>query len=273
MSQLEKKYTNVSLSPRRECLSRVRVTQSGGIIVDAPVNFREMPSPKKNQDKKVMARTPRSTRTAARKEGKRKISDVTDDENFSSGDNDSDAYEEPRTASDDDDDAVSLHSDALDDDEFEVSRSSRKKGSKSPSKKKSESKAASPSKKVNPKTRSLKKRRKDDDEDDEEDFDDGLEIVGTVVQAPTTGLGMYTLLDKFSMNKLCFFQVPPGRISQNTLNFLRQLMDPACNDREWYVIFYYMQKLCFDFLNFVSVGSNYTVCTPCSQSVKFATEN
>ena len=28
--------------------------------------------------------------------------------------------------------------------------------------------------------------------------------------------------------------VPPGQISQNTLDFLAQLMKPECNDREWY---------------------------------------
>ena len=28
--------------------------------------------------------------------------------------------------------------------------------------------------------------------------------------------------------------VPPGQISKNTLNFLTQLKDPECNDREWF---------------------------------------
>ncbi|KAG2006766.1 hypothetical protein CC2G_014512 [Coprinopsis cinerea AmutBmut pab1-1] len=59
------------------------------------------------------------------------------------------------------------------------------------------------------------------DEGDDEEFDDvdlkeGQEVVGTVVQAPTTG------------------RVPPGRISQNTLDFLTHLKDPACNDRTWF---------------------------------------
>ncbi|KAI9507253.1 hypothetical protein F5148DRAFT_1309880 [Russula earlei] len=45
---------------------------------------------------------------------------------------------------------------------------------------------------------------------------DGQQVVGKVVQAPKTG------------------RVPPGRISQNTFNFLLQLADPECNDREWF---------------------------------------
>lgn len=28
--------------------------------------------------------------------------------------------------------------------------------------------------------------------------------------------------------------VPPGQISQNSLNFLKNLQDPVCNDRQWY---------------------------------------
>jgi len=40
--------------------------------------------------------------------------------------------------------------------------------------------------------------------------------VGKVIEAPTTG------------------RVPHGRISRNTLNFLSDLMDPKCNDREWF---------------------------------------
>ncbi|KAF5325250.1 hypothetical protein D9619_010124 [Psilocybe cf. subviscida] len=67
-----------------------------------------------------------------------------------------------------------------------------------------------------------KKRRKakvDDDEEfdvDEQDLKEGQEVVGVVVQAPKTG------------------HVPPGQISQNTLNFLTKLKDPACNDRDWF---------------------------------------
>jgi len=47
-------------------------------------------------------------------------------------------------------------------------------------------------------------------------LNEGQEIVGVVVQAPETG------------------QVPPGQISQNMLDFLTNLKNPACNDREWF---------------------------------------
>ncbi|KAJ7594864.1 hypothetical protein C8J56DRAFT_927809 [Mycena floridula] len=56
----------------------------------------------------------------------------------------------------------------------------------------------------------------DVDADEDFELEDGQSIVGTVVQAPKEG------------------QVPPGQISQNTLNFLASLKDPKCNDREWF---------------------------------------
>ncbi|KXN85780.1 hypothetical protein AN958_10845 [Leucoagaricus sp. SymC.cos] len=63
-----------------------------------------------------------------------------------------------------------------------------------------------------------RKSKKQDDGDEEEDIelDEGQEVVGKVVKAPTTGL------------------VPPGQISRNTLNFLNKLKDPECNDRQWF---------------------------------------
>lgn len=64
-----------------------------------------------------------------------------------------------------------------------------------------------------------KKTRRTDEDDDYEALTEGQEIVGVVVHAPKTG------------------QVPPGQISQNTLDFLANLKDPACNDREWSLIF------------------------------------
>ncbi|KAF8811975.1 hypothetical protein BYT27DRAFT_7088406 [Phlegmacium glaucopus] len=77
-------------------------------------------------------------------------------------------------------------------------------------------KRASPKKNQSPRK---KARRKDEDENEEyEEVKEDHEIVGVVVQAPETG------------------QVPPGQISQNTLDFLTKLKDPACNDREWYFI-------------------------------------
>ncbi|TEB32951.1 hypothetical protein FA13DRAFT_1838498 [Coprinellus micaceus] len=66
---------------------------------------------------------------------------------------------------------------------------------------------------------SARKRKKvleEDYEDSEVDVGEGQQIVGKVVQAPTTG------------------GVPPGQISKNTLDFLSHLKDPACNDREWF---------------------------------------
>ena len=75
-------------------------------------------------------------------------------------------------------------------------------------------KHASPKKKQSPR----KKTRRTDKSEDYEELGEGQEIVGVVVQAPKTG------------------QVPPGQISQNTLDFLTNLKNPACNDREWYLL-------------------------------------
>ena len=75
-------------------------------------------------------------------------------------------------------------------------------------------KHASPKKKQSPR----KKARKTDENGEYEELNEGQEIVGVVVQAPKTG------------------QVPPGQISQNTLDFLTNLKNPACNDREWYLL-------------------------------------
>ena len=75
-------------------------------------------------------------------------------------------------------------------------------------------KHASPKKKHSPR----KKARTTDENDEYEELNEGQEIVGVVVQAPKTG------------------QVPPGQISQNTLDFLTNLKNPACNDREWYLL-------------------------------------
>ncbi|KAG1724455.1 uncharacterized protein EDB91DRAFT_1087465 [Suillus paluster] len=110
--------------------------------------------------------------------------------------------------SSEDSEPESLHSNALDD---------------PPPKKRTRSsnfkyKSSLPSK---PKPRKCK--AKEDDAKDEEDVDgsdldlkEGQQVVGRIVQAPKTGW------------------VPPGQVSQNTLDFLMQLKDPACNDREWF---------------------------------------
>ncbi|KAF7329948.1 hypothetical protein MKEN_00258700 [Mycena kentingensis (nom. inval.)] len=89
-------------------------------------------------------------------------------------------------------------SDALDDSDTEKKQKKRKRASTG-----SEKKARSP-----------RKKKKVADSDDE--LDDGVEIVGAVVQAPKTG------------------RVPPGQVSPNTFDFLTQLRDPKCNDREWF---------------------------------------
>ena len=69
------------------------------------------------------------------------------------------------------------------------------------------------------KTQSPRKKKKVAAESDiefEDELKEGQEVVGVVVQAPKTG------------------RVPPGQISQNTLDFLTKLKNPACNDREWF---------------------------------------
>ncbi|KAJ6580821.1 hypothetical protein B0H19DRAFT_928600 [Mycena capillaripes] len=93
------------------------------------------------------------------------------------------------------------NSDALDDTDSEGLGKNQKKRKRKPETRK--------------KIRAPKKKRTVDT-DDEFDVQDGQEIVGVVVQAPKTGL------------------VPPGQISKNTLDFLTQLLDPKCNDREWF---------------------------------------
>ncbi|KDQ56754.1 hypothetical protein JAAARDRAFT_132000 [Jaapia argillacea MUCL 33604] len=107
------------------------------------------------------------------------------------------------TGGSDFEDSQALDSDNLDEDFDEKPSSNKRK--RSPVKK-SSTKSASPKKK-------LRKKSANDDESD--DLADGREVVGKIVQAPTTG------------------RVPAGQISANTLDFLRQLKKPECNDREW----------------------------------------
>ncbi|KAG2357863.1 hypothetical protein BDR07DRAFT_1463301 [Suillus spraguei] len=107
--------------------------------------------------------------------------------------------------SNEDSEPESLHSDALDD-------LPPKKRTRS-----SNSKSNSPSK---PKPKRRKHKVKEEDEESVDgsgvDLKEGQQVVGRVVQAPKTGW------------------VPPGQISQNTLDFLAKLKDPTCNDREWF---------------------------------------
>jgi hypothetical protein len=96
-------------------------------------------------------------------------------------------------------------SDALDDSDGPTAKPKRKGRA---------SAKASPKKTQSPRK---KKKQVDSGNAEYDDLEDGQEVVGMVVQAPKTG------------------HVPAGQISQNTLNFLNKLQDPACNDREWYV--------------------------------------
>ncbi|RDB17272.1 hypothetical protein Hypma_001956 [Hypsizygus marmoreus] len=113
----------------------------------------------------------------------------------------------------DEEEVKQYDSDALDDEDFgmRVSSLKRKRGTSS----------ASPQKKKKtvsrrPSSRRTRTNGSDDEDADEFELKNGQEVVGVVVQAPKTG------------------RVPPGQISQNTLDFLTKLQDPKCNDREWF---------------------------------------
>ncbi|KAJ6591188.1 hypothetical protein DFH09DRAFT_1244928 [Mycena vulgaris] len=100
---------------------------------------------------------------------------------------------------DSDESESEYNSDALDDDADDLkNKKKRKRGAESGKKLRSP------------------KKKKLVDTDEEFDLQEGQEIVGVVIKAPKTGI------------------VPPGQISQNTFNFLTQLKDPKCNDREWF---------------------------------------
>ncbi|ETW77505.1 hypothetical protein HETIRDRAFT_327131 [Heterobasidion irregulare TC 32-1] len=179
--------------------------------------------------KKRAARTASSAptkRSARSKPARAKRSPTPDDAELESSDDnheDEDAGDEFREE---------LDSDALDEDDVDDDAGTKKRKRTSPTKGKVKSARA-------PK-RSAKRRRDASDEDEDEDADaagvtlaPGQVIVGTVVQAPKSG------------------RVPPGRISQNTLNFLAQLKDPECNDRECCNLTH---------IHIFPPGLNYTVC-------------
>ncbi|EKM57150.1 uncharacterized protein PHACADRAFT_92896 [Phanerochaete carnosa HHB-10118-sp] len=136
---------------------------------------------------------------------KRKQTEPEDYPEEESEDEQSDAYEDEEEVVSD---ADSINSENLDD-ERETKPAKRKRAS-AKSAKSSPKKTSSPRKK-------RKTSEEDEDTESELELQDGQEIVGRVVQAPKTG------------------RVPPGQISQNTLDFLAQLKKPECNDREWYV--------------------------------------
>ncbi|EJF59938.1 hypothetical protein DICSQDRAFT_171662 [Dichomitus squalens LYAD-421 SS1] len=151
------------------------------------------------------------------------------------GDEDEEPSESSSEADGEDDfedasEVESLDSDALDEEdenEFEPSgRSGTKRKRAASSPKKSASKKTGRTKagaKASPKKKgaiSARKKRKtaeeSEDEESELELEEGQQVVGVVVQAPKTG------------------RVPPGQISQNTLDFLSELKKPECNDREWF---------------------------------------
>ncbi|KAJ6588537.1 hypothetical protein B0H19DRAFT_1301515 [Mycena capillaripes] len=106
-----------------------------------------------------------------------------------------------RAATDTDDESENeYNSDALDDSDDESNNQKKRKRNAE----------------IKKKIRSPKKQKTSDTDDEEFDLQDGQELVGVVVKAPKTGL------------------VPAGQISKNTFDFLTQLKDPKCNDREWF---------------------------------------
>ena len=102
----------------------------------------------------------------------------------------SDAY-----VQDDDSDVESLNSDTLDDPDFDASGRKRKRtvGSKNTSPRKSRffNKSAS---------KSPSKKKRAPAGNDEEEYEEGVEVVGTVVQAPKTGRGTSHLSFLFTAN-------------------------------------------------------------------------
>ncbi|KAL5514654.1 hypothetical protein ACEPAG_1970 [Sanghuangporus baumii] len=147
-----------------------------------------------------------SRRASGTRQNGGKQRNSTIDSDAQSDQDESDAYIQDDEDDEDDDDMVSLNSDTLDDPDFDTSGRKRKLGTKS--------KNSSP-KRSRFFSKSPSKKRRASASDDEEEREDGVEVVGVVVQAPKTG------------------RVPPGQISRNTLNFSRQLQNPECNDRTW----------------------------------------
>ncbi|WWC72475.1 uncharacterized protein I206_106437 [Kwoniella pini CBS 10737] len=105
------------------------------------------------------------------------------------------------------------------DSDFIDEGNSKKRKSTSNSRNKSSVKKAKITKLTNGKqstTRIEGYEDEDEDDDEEIELEEGQEIAGRIYPAPKSG------------------QVPPGMISQNTLNFLKNLQIPERNDREWF---------------------------------------
>ena len=121
-------------------------------------------------------------------------------------------------------DVQALDSDNLDDDsDADTARRGRKAGAE----RKKRPSAAKP----------RKRRREAASEEEESDLElkEGQEVVGKIVRAPKTGQGGLRTSQHRAQLDPVLSLVPPGQISRNTFNFLTQLGEPACNDREWLV--------------------------------------
>ncbi|KAI0061106.1 hypothetical protein BV25DRAFT_1826967 [Artomyces pyxidatus] len=166
-----------------------------------------MPSKTRSKGSKISRNTAKGSAASASKRSgpvRKTATPALEDEETSASDRGDGEYEDSNDEPDVEDEPE-LDSDALDDDD-EID---------SPKARKSTKRTRSPKKAASPR----KRRKKDDDMDagDVTDLKEGQQIVGRVVQAPKSG------------------RVPPGRISQNTFNFLTELTKPECNDREWSV--------------------------------------
>ncbi|OCB91605.1 hypothetical protein A7U60_g1143 [Sanghuangporus baumii] len=139
-----------------------------------------------NKSTESSARTQRRVSRRVSSTRRNQLNSTTDSDAQSDQD-ESDAYVQSGE-DDDDDDVVSMNSDTLDDPDFDTSGRKRKRGikSKNSSPMKSRFFSKSPSKK-----------KRASASDDEEEFKDGVEVVGTVVQAPKTGREpVYRLAEK-----------------------------------------------------------------------------
>ncbi|KIO21870.1 hypothetical protein M407DRAFT_28581 [Tulasnella calospora MUT 4182] len=159
-------------------------------------------SSKTAKSRTAVKKSPRKSNVKAHQAKAKAKRAMSEEEEFSGGNiDDSDVYE-AESKEESDSEPESLDSDDLDDDKPATRKRKRTAA------------ANSPRKKATPKGRKAKKPA--DDEDFDVEVEDGVEIVGRVVQAPTTG------------------RVPSGQISQNTFDFLKQLTNPKFNDREWF---------------------------------------
>ncbi|KAF5350647.1 hypothetical protein D9756_008489 [Leucocoprinus leucothites] len=155
-------------------------------------------------------RTPRKAATTSKLDSSPERPLVTNKRKRPSSTNQSTpTVQKTRTRRKEDEESEELDSDALDEESDDDDNRRKKKKPKTPRRK--------PTSTPKRKSRKSTREESDEDEDGEElELDEGQEIVGRVVKAPTTGL------------------VPPGQISRNTLNFLNKLKDPECNDRQWF---------------------------------------